>query len=80
MALQIDPADGYAWYNLGFSGGGEVEGDEFTPKQCFEEALCIEPEHADAWTNLGDVGGGCVSGVDYAPSYCYNMAKEYDDD
>ena len=53
MALEADDQYANAWTNLGFEGGGTVDGQQFTEQQCYARAREIDDAHNNVWHNLG---------------------------
>ena len=76
--LEGNPNDAGAWRHLGFRGGGHVQGDDYTPQQCYKKALELNPKDQYAWYNLGTVGGGHVGGKHFTPKVCYEKALSLD--
>jgi hypothetical protein len=59
-------------------GGGEVNGQQYDKKQCYQEALRLDPKYSMAWNNLGVNGGGEVNGQQYDKKQCYQEALRLD--
>ena len=64
------------FYNLGRAGGGTVDGQQYTYKQCFIKALELNDQHAQAWFGLSHCGGGSVGGQQYTEQQCCDRRDE----
>ena len=49
----------------GFAGGGTVDGQQYTSKQCYIKALELNDQHAVAWFRPGLWGGGSMRRQQY---------------
>lgn len=74
--LQNDPDDADAWEAFGNAGGGMLNREEWSPKQCFEQAVEIDPNFARAWRQLAEIGGGIINGVRQDGRYCVIRSLE----
>ena len=66
------------FYNLGLAGGGTVDRQQYTSKQCLIKTLELDDQHAGAWMGLGCCGGGSVGGQQYTRQQCrtkYNKCR-----
>ena len=64
------------FYNLGRAGGGVVDGQQYTYKQCYVKTLELDDQHADAWHWLAVYGGGSVGGQQYTRQQCWDKEGE----
>jgi hypothetical protein len=69
--------EGEGWFQFGLSGGGISEGQMFSKRECFSQALELDPTHSRAWYNFGTIGGGTIAGSFYNEKQCYQKALEY---
>jgi hypothetical protein len=58
------------WIALGDGGGGEVNGTQYSARQCFEKSLHIKGRSSHAWEQLALLGGGTVNGKYFDPKLC----------
>ena len=85
-SLEIDPANGLTWANLGsvLDAGAEitVNAETYTKQTCYIRALELVPDHSGIWNNLGtSIAAGekvSVSGVMYSRIDCLVRSLEID--
>jgi len=65
-----------AWFEMGVSGGGTVEGTRYSEKECYIKALELDDKDAKSWYQLGSLGGGTVAGIPCSATTCFSRAKE----
>lgn len=77
--LQPTRRQSLEWLRMAYDiGSGEVNGQEFSKKQCYLEALKLYPNNAAAWNYLGSEGGGEVNGQEFSKKHCYIKVVELD--
>lgn len=75
-AIQLKPDVPEFWNSLGQNGGGTINDEKVSPKECFEKACALDSKDAQAWISLADHGG-----TDEFPPYnCVQKALELDRD
>lgn len=78
-ALELNPNDTVAWYDLGNSGGGAVHGKKFCVRTCYEKSIELDDTNFAAWFRLAFVGGGSVNSKFFSSKCCYVKALELKD-
>jgi len=70
LSLSMNPKEISFWYHMGQKGGGQVNGEEYSPKGCYKKALSLNPKDVDSWNKLSGEGGGKVGGYKFSPREC----------
>lgn len=75
-SLEYDPRQPWAWFRLGNTGGGKIDGEDYSKQQCFQKSLELDRKDGFAWFCLGNEGGGKIGSTDYSKQQCYEHALE----
>jgi len=67
-----------AWRFMANMGGGVMDGQRRTRKQCLVKVLQLDPKSAGAWNNLAVAGGGTVEGRHYSKVQCIERSLDLD--
>ena len=75
-----DQCESRAWLFRGRAGGKKVSGQDYEPRECYQQSVQKDCEHILAWEAYGQAGGGQVQGDPerdtFTGAQCFQRASE----